>query len=85
MFEIKEKAKLQVRLYGTDYQLNKPSTAEVKAFQAGLKDAKDGEVVIDSLRAFLAKLGLPEAAIDDMPLSDVKELAFWILGDQGKK
>lgn len=84
MFEIKEKAKLQVRLYGAEFQLSKPSTADVKAFQAQVKGA-DAEQVIDCLRGFLAKLGLPEATIDDMPLSDVKELAFWVLGDQGKK
>ncbi len=79
MFEIKEKSKVKVNIYGHEYELTKPTYGQSQRLQARLKD-EGQEKSFDIMKEFIISLGLPEACIDNLELDHFFQLVDHISG-----
>ena len=79
MFEIKEKSKLKVSIYGSEYEISKPTYGQSQHLQGRLKDeGQEKSMVI--MKEFVMSLGLPEECIDGMELDHFLQLIEHISG-----
>lgn len=84
MFEIKEKSKVKVKIYGHEYELTKPTYGQSQRLQESLKD-QGSEKSMVIMREFVQGLGLPSECIDDMELDHFLELIEFISGVKKNK
>jgi hypothetical protein len=80
-FEVKQKTKIKVSLYGKDYELHKPTVNEAKL----LAEAKSGVSTLDDAKTFMATLGLPMEVSGEMEVEHFNLLLEVILDFNKKK
>jgi len=79
VFEIKEKSKLKVSLYGEEFEISKPTYGQTLSLQEKLKG--DGEKEsMKIMKEFVMALGLPEKSVDDLILEDFLSLIEHVSG-----
>jgi hypothetical protein len=79
MFEIKEKSKLKVSIYGREFELAKPTYGQSQNLQVRLKD-EGQEKSMQIMKEFVIGLGLPEDCINEMELDHFLQLIEHISG-----
>lgn len=79
MFEIKEKSKVKVNIYGHEYELTKPTYGQSQRLQNELKDA-GSDKAMQVMKEFMIGLGLSEECIDGMELDHFLQLIEFISG-----
>lgn len=79
MFEIKEKSKVKVSIYGQEYEISKPTYGQSQKLQESLKD-QGNEKSMKIMKDFVTSLGLPEECIDGMELEHFLQLIEFISG-----
>lgn len=79
MFEIKEKSKLKVNIYGQEFEISKPTYGQSSNLQVRLKD-EGAEKSMQIMKEFVMALGLPENVIDGMELDHFLQLIEHISG-----
>ncbi len=79
MFEIKEKTKLKLSIYGSEYEISKPTYGQTSALQEKLKGEGDKESM-SLMKNFVSSLGLPEEVINEMELDHFLALIEHISG-----
>lgn len=83
MFEIKEKTKLKLSIYGQEYEISKPTYGQTSLLQEKLKG--DGEKnSMSVMKEFVSELGLPTEVIDAMELDHFLALVEHISGSKKK-
>lgn len=83
MFEIKEKSKLKVSIYGSEYELSKPTYGQTIQLQKELDEGGESKSM-HLMRSFVIGLGLPEAVIDSLELDHFLALVEHISGNKKK-
>lgn len=67
-----EKKKMQISLYGKEYQLRFPTTDEVENLNEKLDAEKSPTKMMKLMRDYLASLGLPKTVkVDSVDFSDL--------------
>lgn len=77
-FEVKQKTKITVGIYGSEYQLRKPTVSEVELISQFVadKDSKDQHKYIVEL---MEKLGLPKQVSMDMEIDQFSDLVTFLM------
>jgi len=80
-FEVKQKTKIRVSIYGQDHELHKPTVDEAKL----LTEANTGKGNLDDAKDFMATLGLPREVSGAMEVEHFNLLLSVILDLNKKK
>lgn len=80
-FEVKQKTKIKISIYGQEYALHKPTVDEAKV----LSEAKSGNSTLDDAKDFMATLGLPREVSGAMEVEHFNMLLNVILDLNKKK
>ncbi len=81
MFEIKERPKQKVVIFGTEYEVARPTLGEVEEFQeksASTPAEKQLPLMVD----FLSKLGLPAEPVKKLDVDQFMELVAFVSGSK---
>lgn len=79
MFEIKERTKLKLSIYGSEYEIHKPTYGQAAQLQENIKAGGEEKSML-IMKEFLVGLGLSADLIDNMELSHVLQLIEYISG-----
>lgn len=82
MFEIVERTKLKVKIYGKEYDVKKPTVGDLEGLQVGMDDLKDGEK-LHRVKGFVVSMGIPEDTIQDLEMDQFLSLIEFL--SQSKK
>jgi hypothetical protein len=81
MLEIKKHSKLKVKIFDTEYEVNKPTIRQVEKFQIELKDSeKSGS--IKPMVDYFSELGLPSSVVYEIDLDGLQALAEYLNGSK---
>lgn len=84
MFEIKEKTKLKLSIYGVEYEISKPTYGQTAELQDKLKNEGEKSSML-IMKQFVVDLGLPEKSVDDLELDHFLALVEHISGTKKKQ
>lgn len=79
MFEIKERSKLKLSIYGSEYELSKPTYGQAIALQESIREGGESKSML-IMKEFLVSLGLKSEVIEQMELQHVLDLIEFISG-----
>lgn len=80
-FEVKQKTKIKVSIYGKEYELHKPTVDEART----LADSKSGVSSLEDAKKFMQTLGLPLEVSGEMEVDHFNLLLEAILEFNKKK
>jgi hypothetical protein len=80
-FEVKQKTKIKINLYGKEYELHRPTVDEAKI----LSEAKSGASTLDDAKSFMSTLGLPIEVSGEMEVEHFNLLLDVVLNFNKKK
>lgn len=75
----------KINLYGTDYEMRKPTVREIVDFQKSLKDTNTDDDKVEGLTKFFVSLGLKEDAISEMQMDHMVQLSEVLAAIDKKK
>lgn len=81
MFEIKERPKLKVSIFGVEYETARPTLGEVEAFQ-DKSASTPADKQLPLMVEFLGKLGLPVDAVKQLDVDQFMELVAFVSGSK---
>ena len=76
-FEVKEKTKMNVSIYGKQFVLHKPAMGQIAGFQEKLKDAGE-EGSFELMTNFMVGLGLDKETINEMEVEHFTDLVQFV-------
>lgn len=76
MFEIAERTKVKVKLYGKEAELFVPSVGALEKVQRSLKETPNE--ALDVFTEFLGKLGMPKELMDELEISHIEQLITYL-------
>lgn len=76
MFEIAERTKVKVKLYGKEAELLVPSVGALEKIQKSLKDSPNG--ALEVFTEFLGKLGMPQDVMDELEINHIEQLITYL-------
>lgn len=80
-FEIKQKTKVKVKIYGQDFELHKPTVGQVESLQKlNMNESSDQAKVFEKICDFLNVLGLPKEFSQDMEIEHLTQLVNFLSG-----
>ena len=81
-FEIKQKTKVKVKIYGQDFELAKPTVSQIESLQeySGMEGTSQAEIFA-KICGFLDILGLPKDFSKDMEIDHLMELINFLSGE----
>jgi len=82
MFEIQQKTKVKVKVYGNEFEMAKPTVGQVEKLQSlsnteGKSDGQKFEMICD----FLAILGMPKEFTMQMEVDHLLKLISYLSGE----
>jgi len=81
-FEIKQKTKVSVKIYGKEFELTKPTVGQVEELQKySIVDESDQKSQFDSICGFLSVLGLPLEFSKEMEIGHLTDLVTYLSGE----
>ena len=83
MFELKQKEKIKVSIYGKEYGLRRPTVKDADLL-ANLSDGKSDKEKLDLTISLLDNLGLPKAVCETVEIDSFKDLVEYIFGSVKK-
>lgn len=78
-FEIKQKTKIKVSIYGSEYDLVKPTVSQAKEMSK-FADEKDQSKAIEATIDFMELMGLPKEVSSTMEIEHFTQLVEFIVG-----
>jgi hypothetical protein len=84
MIEIKEPAKVKMKIFGTEYDIQLPTMKEVKELGEQAKARAKGESeksALDSEVEFVVKAGIPMDVIEKLPPSSYRQVVDFLFAD----
>jgi len=87
-FEIKQKTKITVSIYGETFDMHKPTVEQVEALENQAKESDETDAKkFDSICNYLHMLGLPKEFSKKMEVDHLTSLITFISGEfsDGKK
>lgn len=83
MFEIQERKKVKIKIYGKEYEILKPTVGEVRTLQKELRGIKgDEDKTFDYMIEWISKLGLPKEALENLELEQFNDLVTYLSGSK---
>ena len=80
-FEIKQKTKVTVKIYGEEFSLMKPTVEQVEFIQSNNSDKEKSEKeVFDDICKFLEILGMPSEFSKKMEIDHLLQLIEYLSG-----
>lgn len=81
-FEIKQKTKVKVKIYGKEFELSKPTVSQIESLQmySGMEGSTQSEI-FEKICGFLDILGLPKDFTKDMEIDHMMELINYLSGE----
>lgn len=79
MFEVKQSSKIKVNIYGSEYEISKPTVRDAEML-SDLSSGQDDKQRIDSTIGFLEKKGLPAEVSKGMEIEHFKAMVEYIFG-----
>lgn len=76
-FEIKEKSKVKVKIYGQEYALTKPTLGQIELMQDEM-ESQDAKKSITMLKNFLDSLGFPKADLAKLEVQHITKLVEFL-------
>lgn len=80
MLEIKEPAKLRLKLFGKEFQLVKPTRKQANAISEKLKTDEGKERALDVVSDFLVEAGLPQDVADGLQIEHMQLIFEHLVG-----
>ncbi len=81
-FEIKQKTKIKISIYGKEYELHRPTVDEAEILS---KSKSDGSSSLEDAKKFMATLGLPLDVSGQMEVDHFNALLEFVLEMNKKK
>ncbi|MCA9313678.1 hypothetical protein KDA08_05210 [Candidatus Saccharibacteria bacterium] len=82
MFEIKQKTKVDVKIYGQQFELKKPTVKQIELLQEHTSlDGKSESEQFRSVCEFLDILGLPKEFSKEMEIGHLLQLVTYVSGE----
>lgn len=80
MLEINEQAKLNLKLFGKEYVLVKPTKRQLRGIQGALKTEEGKEEALDYMEKLLVECGLPEEQASQLQVEHLSLIVEHLIG-----